>query len=230
MKNIVVSWIHSLKMLAPENFKPLALVTLKTLGETYKTIFKRLWWFVALGAVATVKLEFFRRYYGFADQIFAFALMVWVLLWVSLLILVARPSVALKDSAYFFHYSLIGLLFMGVLFGILSMPVSDDIRILLMSYCVFLGFFLSDTNYTTSEIVRAPWRALKMSIALLPIYFLITGLLYGVFVLLKSFFLGTFLGAVILVVGVFPLIIVLMSRLYILTIHKNYKEYYERCW
>lgn len=222
MKNLVVSWWNCLKMLAPANLMPLVQVTLKALLEVYKTVFKYFWWFAALGLVMAVRIVFF----CYTHQVLGFALIVWIMLWVALLFLVARPSVALKDSSYFFHHSVLWLLFAGILFGVLAIPLSIAIRILLIPYVTFLCFFTADANSTLSEVVRAPWRALKMSLALVPFYVLTGGLLYAFMVFLKS----SFLGALILIAAILPLFIVFMSRLYVITIHKNYKEYYERCW
>lgn len=229
MKNYVVSWINSLKMLAPENFKPLALVTLKTFLEVYKTVFKYFWWFLAIGSVPMWLLL---KTSGSAGIIPALQLTIWTLGWLSLWLLLVRPSVELKNGEYFLKHILLWLFFSGLILLAMAFHSSLTLRIVVMPYVIFLSFFIGDTDYTILEIIRAPWRALKMSVALLPLYLMSALFLYGTEKLFRLFAptISYTVSLVCLLFFILPLFIVFMSRLYVITIHKNYKEYYERCW
>ena len=265
MKHMVMSWWNSLTMLAPSNFKPLALVTLKTLLEVYAASLMM----VLIALVISVPILLATGFLvlitqtpaggdGYAVASWAFALFYSVnffivpfmamsfYLWT--LFLVARPSVELKDSSYFkrhvlfivpatvftalllfsnssFHEDMLLMARNYTVLGIIP-KIPTWIVSLILPYIVFLYFFLLDVHSEYSNLIRAPWRAVKISVALLPIYALLAIVVYGL-----SFVLGNSgVGSLAWFFLIMPLFVVFMSRLYIITIHKNYKEYYERCW
>jgi hypothetical protein len=113
--------------------------------------------------------------------------------------------------------------------------VSSLVLCAVVPYIVIFFFFALDSQYTFLDVISdfrlpvlTPERALKMSLALLPLYALVAGILYGMVKLLVVSSSSLLIMAWMFVVP--PLFIVFMSRLYVVTIHKNYKEYYERCW
>lgn len=222
MSNLVKSWVAALKMLAPEHVVPLLKVTLKTWLEVYKTMLTYFWWLIAFGLMLifwphTASLDAFLWAY--------FIGFVCLMVWIWALLLAARPSVELKDGFYFMR-RMIYLIFLWFLLKDMA-NASWGVISLIVPYFTLVFFFMFDAHYDVFEMVWSPWYAVKMSGALLPIYGLVALLLY---IPTKVLFLYanniTFLIWVLLVVPVF---IVVVSRLYIISLHKNYKDYYEHC-
>ncbi len=91
---LIQSWKDSLSLLAPKNLKLFLMVTAKTIKETYVGAVKYFWWFILLYAVA----DFF-----FANIPLIVSLFNWI--WIFILALIARASVAKKNRSYFVGYA-----------------------------------------------------------------------------------------------------------------------------
>lgn len=215
MKNIISAWRSSFELFAPKTIVPILQVTVKTLLEVYWLIITQLWWFFALGVFI-----FFAK----LQPVFYIT---WLVLWCTFLIIFARPSVEQKDFWYFAHRTPYGFFVMCIFFVSWYLwYIHSMIVILLLPYYCFCMFFLTDSNYVIADMLRAPLRAAKLSIAYAPLSLLIsTALGLTAYFLLTSLFLK---GIHLFVMA--PFFVVLLSRLYVMGIHKGYKEYYERCW
>jgi hypothetical protein len=190
-------------------------VTLKTLLEVYSLLITQLWWFLAMGVgIFMMKLQ--PVYY-----------ITWLVLWCLFLVVLARPSVEKKDFWYLAWQIPYGFFVMALFFVSWYLwYLCPYIVFAAVPYYIFFMFFMCDSNYSVPEMVRAPWRAAKLSLALAPIYAVISMLLG-----LSAYFLPYHVNTQILsLFVVVPFFIILLSRLYIMAIHKEYKEYYERCW
>ncbi len=109
MRVLLRSWGDSLKLLLPSNLKQWALITLKGTVETYKILFKRFWWLLALivGSGGIFCYRYFSIPFFVSSpiaQLFPYFLVFFIALWLYTCILVARPSVRLKDTSYFVSY------------------------------------------------------------------------------------------------------------------------------
>jgi len=93
---LLQSWKESLSIFKPANFKLFVLITIKSVWETYKILFKYFWWLIIL----LVTVQFYKTALG---MLILFGV---PLLLVYLILLIARPSVGLKNWAYFGNYIL----------------------------------------------------------------------------------------------------------------------------
>lgn len=100
--NLFVAWRDSLTILQPKNFKLFFLVTLKSMVDTFKVWIKYFWWLILI-QWASPGLWF--RFFGSS---FLFFYAMWLnffnLLFLVSILLAARPSVAIKNCAYFRSY------------------------------------------------------------------------------------------------------------------------------
>ena len=115
---LIQSWKDSFKLLLPANLKLFALVTLKSIIECYKVLFRHWWWVMVIFMGITLYDLWFNLYgyeilYGV--KIIGLGLKTSMLLlrdsiellftfFVYLTILSTRPSVAKKDFSYFNQY------------------------------------------------------------------------------------------------------------------------------
>lgn len=222
MNSLVKSWVAALKMLAPENVVPLLKVILKTLLEVYTTMLTYFWWLIGFGLM----LIFWPQIASLDAFLWAYFIgFVCLMVWIWALLLAARPSVELKDSFYFIR-RIVYLIFLWFLLRDMT-HASWGVISFIVPYFTLVFFFMLDAYVNIFEIVWSPWYALKMSGAILPVYGIVSLLWYIPIKVLFSYDNGiTFLVWVLLVV---PLFIVVISRLYIISLHKNYKDYYEHC-
>ena len=101
---LIQSWTNSLALFAPKNFKPFALVTLRTIGRLYR----QLWPYILMSALALFPLT----YHVSTPQpptapfiIYTLALLLMGFpLNYMILTLGARPSAEIKDWRYFTNY------------------------------------------------------------------------------------------------------------------------------
>jgi len=107
---LLQSWKESLLVFKPSNFKLFLMVTLKSIWETYKSLFYHFWWLVIL--LVTVPLH--KTAFGLLILFGA------PLLLVYLILLIARPSVDLKNWAYFAKYILYIIPFLIIVAAIFS--------------------------------------------------------------------------------------------------------------
>lgn len=213
MKNIVRAWQSSMTMFLPQNLMPLLMVIFKTLLEVYRLIGTYFWWFILMGLIALMMN---------AHAIF---FVVWIIVWLTLLVEASRPSLLSKNFTYFENNALSCLPVAALFFAACCMPV-----LLVCAgapYLILLMFFLCDAHFKMYDIFVAPVRAGKLSLFLAPWYLVIVALLYGAGTLLCC---SSSLLVVLMLFLVVPICIVTLSRLYVLFIHKEYKEFYERCW
>jgi len=127
------SWGDSLKLFLPKNFKMFGLVTLKSIGMTYKTWFRYFWW--AFLAMICVDYLLISGLFFFPQILFPVAIIAKFLLFVTLFLTV-RPSTNKKNYSYyygyFWHIVWIGILFLllGILLMIMGMGVYPRVGIL----------------------------------------------------------------------------------------------------
>jgi hypothetical protein len=98
---LLQSWKDSLSLFKPKNFKLFALVTLKTIGQTYRLLLKYFWW-IALLYVAVHFINISATVFGISLQALATAFLLFIWFFVSCLIV--RPSISQKNYAYFHAY------------------------------------------------------------------------------------------------------------------------------
>ena len=192
---------------------PLLQVTLKVVLELMRELIYTFWIIILAGIIIWyMPLHYVIKY-------------VWCLFWLFLLCILARPSVQRKSWEYVVEQ-------LPYLFGLIMLVciewfigrISTLFALLLIPYNSIQMFFLCDSLYTFSDIIRAPWRAAKLSLAIAPWYAVL-----AIILMISSNFLE-YSSMRIFMLVVAPLYIVCISRLYIMVIHKEYKEYYERCW
>jgi hypothetical protein len=198
---LLSAWRDSLTLFKPGNFKLFCLVTLKSLGMTYKVWLKYWGWLVGLYVVLRVMdvvpdLHFAQVVFsqpirqlfwygttvvGVSVSLLAAMSVLVVVIYLSLY-LSTRPSVAIKDGAYFKHYfinwHLIYVLLFLVGIALLSLGLekllaahhSDVvfmgaivIQMLLFFVAPFFILFLCDSDASLFEACKSVWRAFVMA-------------------------------------------------------------------
>ncbi len=124
--NIAQTWRDSLTIFLPKNLKLFLLITLKSIIETYKTLFRYFWWLILLNIIVEPLLWFVwdsthAQWAWWLIHYIPVSLLLMFLFYCALF-LCARPSVKKKDYAYFkdypFHCLYIIVFFTGITYEI----------------------------------------------------------------------------------------------------------------
>lgn len=202
--NLFLAWRDSLTIFQPKNFKLFFLVTLKTMVDTFKVWIKYFWW---LPLIELVMPRVWLHLYGttsFFQNIWLHiaATNVMGMLWFVSILLAARPSVALKNCAYFRSYIWRIIYILPINFAIfwgiesLVVPVfSRYINMLLTStftpasiaamlmlglihwsariYIINYSLFVLDTDGSIKQVCKSILYALKMVLYNYPFYIVV---------------------------------------------------------
>ena len=177
--HVLQSWKDSLSLFKPKNFKLFALVTLKTIGETYLTLFKYFWWFIVLCILW--EYMYAPLYSPVTSGVYeVYGLLQYILTFISCVIV--RPSVMQKNYSYFKNYSLyflgfiVGMIVLIGVFACFELPFRllffEDSHIVRMLHygvgsvvaavILLFSFFELDMPLSLSNWVRAFRYAIKM--------------------------------------------------------------------
>jgi hypothetical protein len=197
--NLFPAWRDSLTILQPKNFKLFFLVTLKTMVDTFKVWIKYFWWLPLIEFVMPyvwVSIYGVPRFFSNPWLSIAASLLMSMLWFVSIL-LAARPSVAIKNCAYFRSYiwriiyiapvsilmDMVTSYAMGKFFypyiGTASgMSVSLAAAVFLMGvinwsvkvYIIDYALFVLDTDASIKQVFKSLLYALKMVVYNYPFY------------------------------------------------------------
>jgi len=167
---LVQAWIDSVQLLKPKNFKLFAMVTLKSIIEAYKLLFKYFWWIVPAFIAYVLGLFFvltylYPSYYGslrptpelswawFNMPVGFEVLYVFLFLAVCF---ITRPSIDKKDCKYLrTQYKRI------ILYSLIMMALKISSR---SAWDVFLVLFFLDSRGGPKNFVLSMWYALKIII------------------------------------------------------------------
>lgn len=170
---LIQSWIDSLQLLKPKNLQLFVLVTLKSILEAYKLMFKYFWWLIALQLICY-------QFVFSAPYIFVIATAAIQNLLFFMLCAVTRPSVVKKDCAYFrsqlYPYAyIIGFLTLMVGIGsLLGVVISQEMQLLpVFVWTVFYMLFFLDSEKSIKSFCMSLWYALKMMLFNLPLIMII---------------------------------------------------------
>lgn len=198
--NLLPAWRDSLTILQPKNFKLFFLVTLKTMVDTFKVWIKYFWWLIVLPLLPitllllnqSTRVEIFGLFANIRNAMPSLVYYMMPSLMDIVLVtilLAARPSVALKNCAYFRSYFWRALLLMLVvrlpdmgsemILGIyiqtfLASPflfrVAAIIQMLCKVYAINYALFLLDSDGSIRSFFRSFMHTAKMVIFNLPFY------------------------------------------------------------
>jgi hypothetical protein len=166
---LIQSWMDSLSVLKPKNLQLFLMVTLKSILEAYKLMFKYFWWVLLLQLVCYMQIgtAYFMRAFFIAAGLQS--------LLFFMICAATRPSIVKKNCAYFRSQLFSFLCYMGFLAGIagivfvlkLSLPT---LFYVLFYTCVpfFILFFL-DSEKNIKSYFLSMWYALKMILFNLPL-------------------------------------------------------------
>ena len=168
---LIQAWAESLTLLKPENFKLFLLVTLKSIGQTYKVLFSKFWVLVIASLGMDLGAYYLLTQTGNPEfQVSSFLLIgLWVLIFIGAtialmalgmaLFLIARPSVAIKDWNYLSNYWRHFIYFFFAWFIAL---ICKHLFLPFFIYWIFFVAFLLDSNGRLQLAGLSLWRALKM--------------------------------------------------------------------
>lgn len=246
------SWRDSLLLLAPQNFKLFALVTLKSTFETYKVL-ARVWYLSLIPLITPIAiklylislgpdnaLDFFKTTWSYHAGMFVASMQVLLTVMVCL---ATRPSIKQKNAAYFISYirSSLMLVFVGTLLkqayllwswvgwnGAFSMQIATHYIPL---WIFFILFFL-DSDGSIKEFWTSVVRAVKMTVYNLPLLMIlifVVSLVGGVFA--KLIVLHRLLAYASLFMYLFllkPLVINIWTNIYIKKLHEMPDLYFKQ--
>ena len=185
LRDLLKSWKSSLEFFWPPAAKPFFLVYLKTVMQTYATLFEQLWPLITVAFIAQLAYMWF----CIPSKIGCFA--VWLLahtlsmLMVFLMLLIIRPSIKAKTMQYYSDYIPHFLLFWTIS---LLYAFFNALHFLISPLFLFYMFFVLDTPFDAKNIVLNGWRALKMVMFGLP-YCVIVWAVCAVFLALSMIIL-----------------------------------------
>ena len=246
------SWLESLQIFKPANFKLFLLVTLKSIVETYKTLFTKFWW-VLLGFVA---MDYgsgyvYANYPAYLGTYFLLMVLLAIFI-LYVLFLVARPSVQQKNWQYIWNYRkhflffllmclLVAVLFQNQLFWghLFLIGVTFGVSpLFIVTTC-----FLLDSNGSVRSSILSIWRGIKFCIFNYPFCLLgllaLHCLLYVLSLLFAYIFyiLSMLLAALMIDGGVslrygnvifWPIPICFFMNFYIKRLHEQFELYFEK--
>ena len=168
---LVQAWIDSVQLLRPKNFKLFIMVTLKSIIEAYKLLFKYFWWLILLLLI----------FYGCViGNLYFFALIVVIQSLLFFMVCsITRPSVAKKNCAYFRSqlYPFMYIIIFQLVLGGISYFIPDALMISVKSLTSFLYFpwltllilFFLDSEKNIKKFFISMWHAVKMIVFNFPI-------------------------------------------------------------
>lgn len=212
--NLFVAWRDSLSLLQPKNFKLFFLVTLKTMVDTFKVWIKYFWWLIVLPLLPftllllneSTRFEIFGVFSSIRNAIptpiyyMMPSLMDVVLVTI---LLAARPSVALKNCAYYRSYfwralllmlvvrlpdmgseMILGMYFQTFIASPFLFRVAAIIQMLGRLYVINYALLLLDSDGSIKSFFRSWIHAAKMTVFNLPFY-LITVISFALLILIN---------------------------------------------
>ena len=211
---LVQSWIDSLTLLKPKNAQLFIMVTLKSIIEAYKIMFRYWWWLIALMVAWYVLPIVFplQMKVGILSQGIISSFLYQMLF--LAICFITRPSIMKKDWSYFgiqYKKIIIYWLLLPILMRVLISPLDPFLSLLVfylysisayllilpisiywlcwffafLSLPVFVVLFFADSAGGPKNFLRSLWNALKMIMFSLPLL-LIIGVFFKIFVWLFS--------------------------------------------
>lgn len=164
---LVQSWIDSVQLFKPKNLQLFILVTIKSIIDAYKLMFKYFWWLIAIYLVCYS--------YVFTSLYPVFVAMGLQQLLFFMLCAITRPSIVKKDCAYFraqlypFAYFVAFwalLIAVGYFSGIAIPQVVQLLPFFI--WTVFSMLFFLDSEKNVKSFGMSLFNALKMMLFNLP--------------------------------------------------------------
>lgn len=233
--NIFHSWKDSLGLVWPDKLKPFLMVTAKTVLDIYRSINKPLtsrgnWIVLALLVVLVGLTNAIKMFHLFFVEELLLNSMLHFLIF--LFALGIRPSIAIKDEAYYSDYikERWYLLVLTIVLGIL--PVYY-IPLTFIWYVLFL-FFALDSKNSFKDLAAAVKNSVIMLVYNLPLFVLVwavVGLITVImnfFVAFALYYFGGLTFAFILYILFVPIQIALIDNIYIKLLHDQPSLYFKQ--
>lgn len=237
---LVQSWIDSLRLLKPKNLQLFAMVTLKSIIEAYKLMFKYFWWLVLVIAAFLLFVPDYRAVIyahdianiAFYAQMTGIAYLLYTLLLLAVCF-ITRPSVVKKDCNYFrtqYKKIILYWLLWVILLTISSVKMVLTPLLQISAYSpwwIFLVLFYVDSEGGWNNLFLSMWRTLKMIIFNYPLLIVMGICFYlPIFIVNKHIFISplmrTFLSSLLLPIGVCT-----FANIYIKKLHDQFDLYFK---
>lgn len=196
------SWRDSLKIMIPKNFKLFLLVTLNAFIQALKPMVISLWWFfIPWFGLEVASFWGYRFTYAISLEAYILLLILLRQAALFLLYLSVRPSVKIKNNAYYLSYFFRFILFVlsdwGVWFGLnaaYQYPIFNKIMhyglfllpwtplYLISPIVIFTFFFYLDSDGSILSLLRSIWQGFKMLIYNYPFCVLSMSVLYAILI------------------------------------------------
>lgn len=254
--NIVQSWKDSLLLLLPQNFKLFALVTLKSIMDTYKTLFKY-WWFLygsvigfyGLIVAGIFGLYKYKWYLPITDMLqlmisiiimeFFFVLFFIIqAIFLFIVCLTTRSSIKQKNYAYYLNYlkQYWYCLFLAMAALYIKVP-------LLYSLLIIFLLFIVDAQPSLNNMIYALINSMRFMLYNFPLFIILElfielaerliifinyYLLSGVFQVSHAIIFALFATLLVSIITLLfsPILIVILTNLYIKRVHDQPELYF----
>ncbi len=184
---LVQAWIDSIQLLRPKNLKLFALVTIKSILEAYKSVFKYFWWLLLiclmisgyrLLIVDSRDMASLVRY----AQVRGVVYLLYTLFFLGICF-ITRPSIAKKDCAYFRNqYAkiiLYWLLWAALMFVAATYRFMPLFWVSAYSaWYIFTVLFFADSSGGPKNFFLSMWHAVKMILFNLPLLLVASAFFY----------------------------------------------------
>lgn len=208
---LVQAWKDSLSLLKPKHLHLFALVTLKSIVSAYKVLLKYWWWLYAL--IITCHVASYYDVISLSSPMCeSIMYMAYGVLYIAI-VLSTRPSLKQKNCAYFRQYA------------VYCLPMLIFWSVVRYSYISFIVlFFFLDSNKQLNQWPVSLFRAIKMFIYNLPLFFIIDVSIYFV----ASTLVDAFSVPLIMVDLMSPLFICIYMNIYIKKLHDQFDLYFNQ--
>ena len=242
------SWKESFSLFFHKNAKRFFWITVKTILQSYKYIFKHIWWLFLLSCILD---SIYTRYYGPASWFLLIPLFSW-LVTIFFMYLIIRPSIKRKSFDYYKQYSLQLIYFIvltilfSALFATVLMQCTGFKAFLLMHTLILFPFgpiftapllsfmilFMLDSNGTILSFFKSIIRAIKMTLYNYPFCFIML-LLFTLLAYLYQmviFYMGqnSIVSSSIISHALLPIPLSIWTNFYTKRIHDQFELYYPQ--
>ena len=238
---LVQAWIDSLQLLKPKNFKLFVMVTLKSIVEAYKLLFKYFWWLIAI----IIMLLFIAPDY-FASlvmrdvsnialyaQINGIAYLLYSFLFLAVCF-ITRPSIDKKDCKYL--RSQYRKFFLCWFFWFVSFTLSAITGLLiplfqLSAYSplyIFMVLFFADSEGSIKNMFVSMWQSLKMIVYNYPLLAIMGICFYLPHFILSQYILISPLVKMLIGILLLPIGICTYANIYIKKLHDQFDLYIKQ--
>lgn len=213
---LMQSWKESCIMLKPKNIKLLALVTFKASKQAYSILLNSFWWLFLL--IIVIQASCYYPECIFKGDWSYYIVQILKLLLYAIMCAVARPSLALKNSAYLSIY-----IFRCLITACLLLLLPAMAQVSFSMLLLFATFFYLDSYGSWQDLLLSLVRSIVMFMYNLPMCIFSMGV---AFLWYKGLLLVFGVSSSYFCPLVMPLALAWVKNIYVKRLHDQFNIYY----